>query len=317
MSGVGFRVIAAGVFAAVLCSPALALAGSWAVPVDGPISLRFAETWFDAAGSPRSHGGLDLAAPTGSRVRACAVGTVAFAGRVPAAGGGTVLAVTVLTSDGLKVTLMPLASVEVSTGTSVSAGDAVGRLAGFGDGSMTASHLHISVRRGERQIDPEPFLDLSTSPPPAVGGDVRPTGPPASAPSAPRAPAAAPRSAAAVPGAAAVPLAVAAPAAPPAPASASAVVRADLLAAAAAGLSAATASRPHAPARALLARPFPTRARGGGHVRPPGILRLPDPEPGLALRVALAVCAALALLRALPRAEVARRSGEAPTGRAG
>jgi hypothetical protein len=66
-----------------------------------------------------------------------------------------------------------------------------------------------------------------------------------------------------------------------------------------------------------LARPFPTPARGGGHVRPPGILRLPDPEPGLALRVALAVCAALALLRALPRAEVARRSGEAPTGRAG
>jgi hypothetical protein len=314
MSGSVFRILAASALVAILCSPARAMAAPWPPPIDGPVVLRFAETWRDPAGSARSHGGLDLSALAGSRVRACVGGTVAFAGRVPAADGGTVLAVTMLTADGLRVTLMPLASAEVSGNASVAAGDVVGMLAVSGDGSTSATHLHVSVRRGERQIDPEPFLDLGPSQPPVIGGDVRPTGPPASTPSAPRAPTTAPRGGAALPGAVVAPLAVAAPAASPAPVAASPASSADPVAAATAGLRAAAAVRPRATARELVARPFPTRTAGGAHSRPPGALRLPEPDPALALRAALAVCAALALLRALPHAEAARCSGEAPAG---
>jgi hypothetical protein len=319
MSGVVTRILAAAVSVAALCWPVLAVAGQWPVPVAGSVALRFAETWRDAGGRPRSHGGLDLAAPAGSRVRACAAGTVAFAGRVPGAGGGTVLAVTVLTADGLKVTFMPLASAEVSDGAPVTVGDAIGILAGSGDGSTSAEHLHVSVRRGERQIDPEPFLDLTPAPAPVLGGDAGAGGsvPPAS--SVPLAPGRALVSGVATTPRAqlAAPLAVADRAVFPAPAPVPPEMSADVFAAMAARLRAAIGARPHVAAHEVRARTFPTRAGGVARPPSPGVLRLPDPDPALGLRVALAVGAALALMRALPRTTAAQRAGGAPAGRAG
>ena len=143
---------------AVLLTPRTALAGEWRRPVDGRAVLAYAESWTDATGRACVHGGLDLEASPGADVRSCGAGRVAFAGRVPAAAGGTVLAVSVVTPDGLRVTYLPLAACTVATGADVSAGDRIGELAGSGDGSFALPHLHLSVRRGETHIDPATLL---------------------------------------------------------------------------------------------------------------------------------------------------------------
>jgi hypothetical protein len=287
------RVLSAALLVGLLALPARAPASSWSAPVGGAVVLRFAETWRDPAGRPRSHGGLDLEAEPGAPVRACTGGTVAFAGRVPSSGGGTTLAVTVLTSDGLKVTYIPMASAEVSVGAVVAEGDLLGLLAGSGDGSWSAPHLHMSVRRGGREIDPEPLLDPGVDPGPASAPAPGPAAPAASPPTPPPAAVTAP----ALPAPAARP----APAPSPAPAATVAAVRPAPAGALAAGAATAVLARPHTPR--LEAHAFPPRTAGRWPARLPGMLRPAAGDPrSLALRVALAIVATLALMRALPRA---------------
>jgi hypothetical protein len=172
------RVLIAGVvLGAVLVTPRAVSAGEWPWPVEGRLGLAYAEPWTDGSGRRCSHGGLDVEAPAGARVSSCASGRVAFAGRIPAAGGGTALAVSVMNPDGLRVTYMPLASCSVAAGMEIVAGAPIGELAGSGDGSLAESHLHLSVRRGEAPIDPVTLLRPSA--PPGVTAPVADVGPPA------------------------------------------------------------------------------------------------------------------------------------------
>lgn len=113
---------------------------------------------YGAAYPGGTHRGVDLAASSGAEANSPVGGTVAFAGSVPADGGGTCFAVTVLTGDGLKVTLLPLQSAFVSSGATVSAGEAVGLVAEAGDNSTAEPHVHLSVRRGDAYLDPTTFL---------------------------------------------------------------------------------------------------------------------------------------------------------------
>ena len=87
--------------------------------------------------------------PPARAVRAPLSGRVSFAGRVPGAGGGTVLAVTIATASG-SVTLMPLASASVKAGAELAEGDSVGTLDGNGD----ASSAGIASARGRAQGRP-------------------------------------------------------------------------------------------------------------------------------------------------------------------
>lgn len=155
------RVCALGVLLVALVVPGAAVAGTWGWPVQGRIALGYGQEWTDAAGRSCTHGGVDVAAQSGAGVRACTDGTVTFAGRVPAAGGGTTAAVTVATPDGTRFTVMPLAAISVAAGDGVTAGDELGVLAASGDGSSPASHVHLGARRGEAAIDP---LSLLASP---------------------------------------------------------------------------------------------------------------------------------------------------------
>jgi hypothetical protein len=122
------------------------------------VILAFAERY-----DGHTHRGIDLAAPAGSEVRAPAAGTVVFAGTVPADGGGTCNAVTVELVDGLRVSLLPLESVLVAAGDSVSAGDGVGYLAQAGDDSSAEAHLHLGLRQGDTYLDPAGLLPGPTS----------------------------------------------------------------------------------------------------------------------------------------------------------
>lgn len=168
--------MAAVMFVLAVGAPVRALAdGSWPRPVAGATALAYGQRWVDAQGRSCTHGGLDLLAPTGSTVAACCPGEVTFAGLVPAGEGARAYAVTVLTSDGLRVTYLPLDSVSVRKGQPVSAGDPLGALAGAGDGSTAAAHLHLGVKRGSAALDPEAFLEDPAARTPVVSAPERVT----------------------------------------------------------------------------------------------------------------------------------------------
>jgi hypothetical protein len=162
--------------AAVLCAaamvglarPASAVASAgWAWPLEGPIAAGYGVRYTSAQGVACTHGGIDIAAPAGTTVRACADGEVVFSGQVPAGEGARSWAVTVLTSEGLRVTYLPLRRASVSKGDGVGEGAALGDLAGEGDASSAAAHLHLGVRRGETRLDPLSLLRERAAAPPA------------------------------------------------------------------------------------------------------------------------------------------------------
>ena len=127
---------------------------SWTAPLgEWGVSLPYG-----AACASGTHRGVDLAARAGSPVFAPVTGTVTFAGRVPADGGGTCGAVTIETPDGLRISLLPLAELSIDTGGYIGAGDEVGTLAPAGDESSSETHLHLGLRRGDVYLDPSSLL---------------------------------------------------------------------------------------------------------------------------------------------------------------
>jgi len=160
-----------GVLVCVAAAASPAAAGElWSAPVDGcSVALAFGAHYAD-----KTHRGVDFVADAGADVRSPADGIVAFAGTVPADGGGTCSAVTVELADGLKVSLLPLDGVFVKAGDRVSAAEAVGVLAASGDDSWAASHLHLGTRQGSAYVDPTGFLPVAVAETPEPTGDVVP-----------------------------------------------------------------------------------------------------------------------------------------------
>lgn len=135
-------------------------AGAWSAPVGaGTTILGYGEQY-----AGRTHRGVDISAAAASEVGSPAAGVVVFAGSVPADGGGVCGAVTVELPDGLKVSLLPLEAVFVSTGQTVAGGETVGLVAAAGDDSSAAAHLHLGLRRGDAYLDPAGYLPACSAP---------------------------------------------------------------------------------------------------------------------------------------------------------
>jgi hypothetical protein len=165
------------VVAAVVALPRPALAG-WPLASHTPVSLGFGSSYRNADGTTSTHRGVDIPAGAGTEVVAPLGGEVTFVGRIPGASGGTVLAVTVVTSRG-SLTLMPLETASVKRGGVLPAGDPVGTLAEAGDPSTPGSHLHVGTRRGDLYVDPLGII----SPPVALpAGTPQPVPTPSTAP---------------------------------------------------------------------------------------------------------------------------------------
>lgn len=144
-----------------LCAmPCAALAGVRS-PVPGAVVVAFGAT-YERDGKRVTHRGLDFEAAGGDSVLAACDGIVTFVGEVPADGGGRTRAVTIRSADGLLLCVSPLAATRVSRGQHVSVGDAIGDLAGSGDGSWSGTHVHLSVREGDTYINPASlFADVA------------------------------------------------------------------------------------------------------------------------------------------------------------
>ena len=98
------------------------------------------------------HAGIDYAAPTGTPVFAPADGVVIRAGRQ----GGYGQMIEIDHAHGLSTRFAHLSRMLVSPGTQVRQGDIIGHIGSTG--RSTGPHLHYEVHRGDRAIDPMPFV---------------------------------------------------------------------------------------------------------------------------------------------------------------
>jgi murein DD-endopeptidase MepM/ murein hydrolase activator NlpD len=113
-------------------------------PLPGPVVRAFAPV-----GSFEGHWGVDLAGPAGSPVQVVAPGRVSFAGSVAGR-----LTVTVNHGGGVRTSYSYLSGLNVGSGALVGEGDVVG-LSGEDRG---VEGVHLSLRVGERYLDPMRWL---------------------------------------------------------------------------------------------------------------------------------------------------------------
>jgi len=117
-------------------------------PLDRPtVSSPFGPRW------GRHHDGIDLAAPSGTPVRAAAVGQVVYSGDEVRGYGNMVI---VEHKDDLMTVYAHNSVVLVRRGDRVGRGQMIARVGQ--SGRATAPHLHFEVRKANKPIDPKELL---------------------------------------------------------------------------------------------------------------------------------------------------------------
>jgi murein DD-endopeptidase MepM/ murein hydrolase activator NlpD len=122
-----------------------AAGGSYVRPGEGRLTSGFGRRW------GRLHAGIDLAAGTGSPIRAVAAGKVISAGRESGYGN----CVRIRHADGTETVYAHLSRILV-TGGSVAAGEQIGKEGNTG--RSTGPHLHFEVRVGGSPVNPVTWL---------------------------------------------------------------------------------------------------------------------------------------------------------------
>ncbi|MCC6311464.1 MAG: M23 family metallopeptidase [Trueperaceae bacterium] len=123
----------------------------FALPVQGRVSSYFGWRNVSVNGN-RYHGGLDIAAPSGTPVKAARSGVVTRSGW-----WGTYGNVVVLDhGDGSETRYAHLSAVAVRVGQALRQGDVLGAVGSTG--ASTGPHLHFEVRFDGRAVDPLPYL---------------------------------------------------------------------------------------------------------------------------------------------------------------
>ena len=120
-------------------------------PLEGRISSGFGWRSISVAGN-RFHGGIDIAAPSGTPVRAARGGIVTRAGWVGAYGYLIVLD----HGGGWETRYAHLSRIDVRLGERVAQGAVVGLVGSTG--ASTGPHLHFEVRRDGLALDPLAYL---------------------------------------------------------------------------------------------------------------------------------------------------------------
>jgi murein DD-endopeptidase MepM/ murein hydrolase activator NlpD len=114
-------------------------------PVNGVVTSGFGWRW------GRMHEGIDIAAPTGTGIRAAASGTIIYAGYM----GGYGNLVVIDHGNGLATAYAHQSAIYIGGG-SVSQGTVIGAVGSTG--SSTGPHLHFEVRVNGTAVDPMGYL---------------------------------------------------------------------------------------------------------------------------------------------------------------
>ncbi|MFT4744980.1 MAG: murein DD-endopeptidase MepM/ murein hydrolase activator NlpD [Nitriliruptoraceae bacterium] len=117
-------------------------------PVEGAVSSNFGPRVHPITGQRRDHDGLDIAAPTGTSVRAITDGTVVRAENA----GGYGLLVEVDHGNGVITRYAHLSSIDVEVGQRLGVGGHLGAVGSTG--RSTGPHLHVEVRVDGEPLDP-------------------------------------------------------------------------------------------------------------------------------------------------------------------
>lgn len=138
--------------AAGIAGGASAPSGSFSWPVTGTITSPFGWRSNPFGGAPEFHQGLDIAAPSGTTVTAAAAGTIIMAQWY----GGYGNYILIDHGGGYSTGYGHLSAIYVSTGQSVSRGQAIGAVGSTGQ--STGPHLHFEIRIAGKPVDPAPRL---------------------------------------------------------------------------------------------------------------------------------------------------------------
>ena len=130
----------------------LAIGTAFRLPARGWISSRFGPRRDPFTGAWRQHRGVDIAAPSGTRVFATQGGRVAAVGS-----GGQLGRYVILTHfDGYSSVYAHLSRIYVARGERVGSGEAIGAVGSTG--RSTGPHLHFELRRGNIHVDPSDWI---------------------------------------------------------------------------------------------------------------------------------------------------------------
>jgi len=126
-------------------------------PLAGELTItsRFGRRIDPFLGRPALHSGTDFRAPTGTPVLATAGGSVTIASY----SGGYGRLIEIDHGNGYRTRYGHLSRILVAPGTSVEAGQVIGRVGSSGRSS--GPHLHYETRVHQRTIDPAPFIEIS------------------------------------------------------------------------------------------------------------------------------------------------------------
>lgn len=124
-------------------------------PVPGyAVNSNFGTRHLAGEAAPRAHKGIDIAAPTGTPVRATAPGRVV---RVGYEAGGYGHFAEVRHPNGLTSLYAHMSRVDVRRGQTLDAGQTLGRVGSTG--YSTGPHLHFEIKRRGAQVNPSRYLD--------------------------------------------------------------------------------------------------------------------------------------------------------------
>lgn len=126
--------------------------GGLAWPAQGGVSSGFGPRVHPVTGEHRLHAGLDIAAGSGTPIRAAAPGVVSFAGTL----GGYGTTTTIDHGGGVVTLYAHQSAVTVSDGMTVRSGQMIGRVGSTGQ--STGPHLHFEVRVDSIPSDPLEWL---------------------------------------------------------------------------------------------------------------------------------------------------------------
>ena len=115
-------------------------------PVNGTISSLFGPR------GGRMHEGIDIAADTGTSIRAAAAGIVTFAGTSSGYGQLTIID----HPNGMQTAYAHQSAIGVTVGQAVARGQEIGKVGSTG--RSTGPHLHFEIRANGAAVDPVPSL---------------------------------------------------------------------------------------------------------------------------------------------------------------